>query len=29
MHPMVLLADEALVDAHFVLFGQNANLDAI
>jgi hypothetical protein len=27
-HPMVLLCDEAQVDARFVLFGDNANLDA-
>jgi hypothetical protein len=26
-HPMVLLGDEALVDAHFGPFGDNANLD--
>jgi hypothetical protein len=25
---MVLLGDEALVDAHFVPFGDSANLDA-
>jgi hypothetical protein len=28
MHPMVLLGDEAQVDAHFGLFGDRANLDA-
>jgi hypothetical protein len=27
MHPMVLLGDEALVDAHFILFGDSANPD--
>jgi hypothetical protein len=27
MHPMELLGDEALVDAHFGLFGDCANLD--
>jgi hypothetical protein len=27
-HPMVLRGDEALVDAHFGLFGDSANLDA-
>jgi hypothetical protein len=27
-HPMVLLGDEALVEAHFGLFGDIANLDA-
>jgi hypothetical protein len=27
MDPMVLLGDEALVDAHFILFGDSANLD--
>jgi hypothetical protein len=27
-HPMVLLGDEALVDAHFGPFGDSANLDA-
>jgi hypothetical protein len=27
-HTMVLLGDEALVDAHFDLFGDSANLDA-
>jgi hypothetical protein len=26
-HPMVLLGDEGLVEAHFVLFGDSANLD--
>jgi hypothetical protein len=28
MHPMVLLGDEAQVDARFGLFGDRANLDA-
>jgi hypothetical protein len=28
MHPMVLLGDEALVDAHIILFGDSANIDA-
>jgi hypothetical protein len=28
MHPMVLLGDEAQVDARFGLFGDSANLDA-
>jgi hypothetical protein len=28
MHPMVLLADEAQVNAHFIPFGDSANLDA-
>jgi hypothetical protein len=28
MHPMVLIGDEALVDAHFGPFGDSANLDA-
>jgi hypothetical protein len=28
MHPMVLLGDEALVVARFVLFRDSANLDA-
>jgi hypothetical protein len=27
-HPMVLLGDESLVDAHLGLFGDCANLDA-
>jgi hypothetical protein len=27
-HPMVLLGDKALVDDHFILFGDSANLDA-
>jgi hypothetical protein len=27
-HSMVLLDDKALVDAHFVLFGDSANLNA-
>jgi hypothetical protein len=27
-HPMVLLGDEAQVDARFGLFGESANLDA-
>jgi hypothetical protein len=27
-HPMVLLGDEAYVDARFGLFGDSANLDA-
>jgi hypothetical protein len=27
-HPMVLLRDEAQVEAHFALFGDSANLDA-
>jgi hypothetical protein len=27
-HTMVLLGDEALVDAHFIPFGDSANLDA-
>jgi hypothetical protein len=27
MHPMVLLGDEALVDAHFILFTDSADLD--
>jgi hypothetical protein len=27
MHPMVLLGDEAQVEACFVLFGDSANLD--
>jgi hypothetical protein len=27
MHPMVFLGDEALVDAHFGLFGDSANLN--
>jgi hypothetical protein len=27
-HPMVLLGDEALVDAHFGPFGDSANLEA-
>jgi hypothetical protein len=29
MHPMVLLGDEAQVEACFGLFGGSANLDAI
>jgi hypothetical protein len=29
MHPMVLLGDEAQVDARFGPFGDSANLDAI
>jgi hypothetical protein len=29
MHPMVLLGDEAQVEARFGLFGDSANLDAI
>jgi hypothetical protein len=28
MHPMVLLGDEGQEDAHFILFGDSANLDA-
>jgi hypothetical protein len=28
MHPIVLLGDEAKVDARFILFGDSANLDA-
>jgi len=28
MHPMVLLGDEAQVDARFSLFGDSANVDA-
>jgi hypothetical protein len=28
MHPMVLLGDEAQVNAHFIPFGDSANLDA-
>jgi hypothetical protein len=28
MHPMVLLGDEAHVEAHFGLFGDSGNLDA-
>jgi hypothetical protein len=28
MHPMVLLGDEAHVEAHFSPFGESANLDA-
>jgi hypothetical protein len=28
-HPMLLLGDEALVDAHFGPFGYSADLDAI
>jgi hypothetical protein len=28
MHPMVLLGDEAQVEARFGLFGDSANLDA-
>jgi hypothetical protein len=28
MHPMVLLGDEALVDARFFLFTDSANLEA-
>jgi hypothetical protein len=28
MHPMVLLGDEAKVEAHFGLFGDSGNLDA-
>jgi hypothetical protein len=28
MHPMVLLVDEAQVEAHLGLFGDSANLDA-
>jgi hypothetical protein len=28
MQPMVLLGDEAQVDAHFIPFGDSANLDA-
>jgi hypothetical protein len=28
MHPMVLLDDEAQVEAHFGPFGDSANLDA-
>jgi hypothetical protein len=28
MHPMVLLGDEAQVDARFGLFGDSVNLDA-
>jgi hypothetical protein len=28
MHPIVLLGDEAQVDARFILFGDSANLDA-
>ena len=27
-HPMVLLGDKAQVEAHLVLFGDSANLDA-
>jgi hypothetical protein len=27
MHPTELLGDEAQVDAHFILFGDSANLD--
>jgi hypothetical protein len=27
LHPMVLLADEAQVEAYFGLFGDSANLD--
>jgi len=29
MHPMVLLVEEAQVEARFGLFGDSANLDAI
>jgi hypothetical protein len=29
MHPMVLLGDEAQVEARFSTFADNANLDAI
>jgi hypothetical protein len=29
MHPMVLLGDEAQVEARFSLFADSANLDAI
>jgi hypothetical protein len=29
MYPMVLLGDEALLEAHFHLFEDSANLDAI
>jgi hypothetical protein len=29
MHSMVLLGDEAQVEAHFGLFGDSVNLDAI
>jgi hypothetical protein len=29
MHPMVLLGDEAQLEAHFDLFGDSANLEAI
>jgi hypothetical protein len=28
MHPMLLLGDEAQVDAHFIPFGDSANLEA-
>jgi hypothetical protein len=28
MHPMLLLGDEAQLEARFGLFGDNANLDA-
>jgi hypothetical protein len=28
MHPMVLLGDEAQLEAHFDLFGDSANLNA-
>jgi hypothetical protein len=28
MHPMVLLGDEAQVEAHFGLFGDSVNLDS-
>jgi hypothetical protein len=28
MHPMVLLDDETQVDAHFIPFGDGANLQA-
>jgi hypothetical protein len=28
MHPMVLLGDEAIVDAHFILFIDSADLEA-
>jgi hypothetical protein len=27
MHPMVLMGDEVQVDAHFLPFGDRANLD--
>jgi hypothetical protein len=29
MHPLVLLGNEAQVEAHFGLFGDSANLDAM